>query len=41
MELKKCWGERKIKYKKKNTRIIYKNGAKEMLNAKERLNIKT
>ena len=24
-----------------NTRIIYKNGAKEMLNAKERLNIKT
>ena len=39
MELKKClMGKKDLK--KNNTRIIEKNGAKEMLNANERLNTK-
>ena len=39
MELKKC-GMRKKNLIQNNKLIIYKNGAKEMLSAKERLNTK-
>ena len=37
MELKKCWLQKKA-YIENNTLIIDKNGATELLNAKERLN---